>query len=238
MSEDKRFDGKYFGVDNYGVPGGYESYDNDGFWKDTLKAINNYIPDPTDKSYLDLGCAFGHLLKRVPFKKRVGADISRYSLLKAQEKVPQPKGLIQLDADEGLPFINDSFGCITALDVVEHTQNFGKTVGELARVLEMGGLLILGTPITDTPEARFWGKYLDHDRTHYSKPARKALFTYLERTGFEVKESRYYFPLPWVKLPLPRTNMEIVAVKTSKTPEELKEIHDGRFSYLQKNRSL
>jgi SAM-dependent methyltransferase len=129
-----------------------------------------------------------------------------------------------------LPFAEDSFNCITALDVIEHTADRPGTIKEISRVISTGGLLIVGAPVTDTTEGKIWGKYLDGDESHVSKPTRDEFFTDLENAGFEIKEFAYYFPLPFAKIPFPRTNMEIVAVKTDKTAEELRTIHEGRFN--------
>jgi SAM-dependent methyltransferase len=228
------FGQRYFSSENYGVPGGYESYDNDGFWQTTLKTIEKHVKNPEDKIYLDLGCAFGHLLKRVPFKKCYGGDISWEALRHTQKAVDEKdRGNYtmetQLDAEFALPFENESFDCVTALDVVEHTHNFNETMSEISRVIKSSGLFIVGTPITDTVEGKVWGKVFDKDKSHFNKPTRDGLFKALEQAGFEVSEYHYYFPLPTQKIPFPRTNMEIASIKTNKTLEQLRLIHQEKF---------
>lgn len=228
------FGRRYFSKENYGIPGGYESYDNDGFWQTTLKTIEKYVKNPEDKTYLDLGCAFGHLLKRVPFKKCYGGDISWEALRHTQKAVDKKdRGdytmETQLDAEFTLPFEKDSFDCVTALDIVEHTHNFKETVSEIARTMKLFGLFVIGTPITDTIEGKVWGKVFDGDKSHFNKPTREGMFRALELTGFEVSEYHYYFPLPNRKIPFPRTNMEIASIKTNKTPEQLRLIHQEKF---------
>ena len=153
------FSSRYFSSENYGIPDGYESYDNDGFWQTTLEAIKKYVTNPEGKTYLDLGCASGHLLKRVPFKKCYGGDIAWEALKQTQNAVAKKRRAdytmeVQLDAECTLPFGDQSFDCITALDVVEHTHNFGETIGEIARVMKDNGVFIIGTPITDTVEGK------------------------------------------------------------------------------------
>jgi SAM-dependent methyltransferase len=135
-----------------------------------------------------------------------------------------------LDADDlYLPFKSESFGCVTALDIVEHTKDRAKTIAEISRLTKDQGLFIVGTPITDTVAGKVWGKYLDKDVSHVSKPSRAELFTDLENAGFEILEYHYYFPLPFARLRLPRTNIEVVARKTSKDPLALRDIHIQRF---------
>lgn len=112
---------------------------------------------------------------------------------------------------------------------MEHTRNRRKTIEEISRVLKLDGITIIGTPVTDTWEGRIWGRYLDKDLSHVSKPTREELFADLEANGFEVMEFNYYFPIPIAKIPYPRTNMEVVAIKTTKNPEELRAIHREKF---------
>lgn len=228
------FDDGYFSEKNYGVPKGYRAYDNDGFWKSAVMSMEKYGKGFEEENYLDLGCAFGHLLKRSPYTHICGADISLQPALKTAQQALKEKNkiystLVQLDADDNLPFASDTFGCVTALDIIEHTKDRAHTLEEISRVMKDGGLLIVGAPITDTLEGKFWGKHLDKDKSHVSKPTREEFFSDLENNGFEILEYRYYFPLTNAKIPLPRTNMEIVAIKSNKTPEELRRIHQERF---------
>jgi len=230
------FDKRYFSEENYGIPGGYETYDNDGFWRSAVKSMEKYSKnlELEEENYLDLGCAFGHLLKRSPFTHIFGADISLDPALKRAQQALKEEGktyntLVQLDADENLPYSSNSFGCVTALDIIEHTKDRRHTVQEISRVMKDNGILIVGTPITDTTEGKFWGKYLDRDKSHISKPTREELFADIESSGLEVLEYRYYFPLTHAKVPFPRTNIEIVAIKSGRTSEELRDIHKERF---------
>jgi SAM-dependent methyltransferase len=228
------FGEKYFSEKNYGVPKGYRAYDNDGFWKSAVTSMEKYGKNLESENYLDLGCAFGYLLKRSPFSNIYGADISRDPALEVAKNELKKEGkpyntLVQLDANDNLPYNSNVFGCVTALDIIEHTKDRAHTVQEIARVMKDDGLLIVGVPITDTPEGRFWGAFLDMDKSHVSKPSRAELFTDLENSGFEVLEYRYYFPLINAKIPIPKTSMEVVVQKTNETPEQLRALHKERF---------
>ena len=228
------FNEEYFSNENYRVPKGYMAYDNDGFWKSAISSMFKYGKDLENDSYLDLGCAFGNLLKRSPYTNIYGADISIEPALKRAQKALKENGktydtLVQLDADDNLPYKSGTFGCVTALDIIEHTKDRSHTIQEISRVMKDGGLLIVGAPITDTTEGKFWGEHLDKDKTHVSKPTREEFFSDLENSGFEILEYRYYFPLTNAKIRWPRTNMEIVAIKSNKTPEELRTLHQERF---------
>lgn len=201
------FDKLYFSSKNYFR--GYENYDQNGFWNPIVKTINKYFPDPSSKSLLEVGAAYGYLLKRLTFGKKVGLDISPYALDRAKK---DNVVLVQGKA-ETLPFPDHNFDCIVGLDVVEHTGNFGETIMEFSRVLKEGGIMVIGTPITSTTEGKIWGKFLDRDASHVSKPSWSEIQKSLSDAGLELLERHYYFPLPGRKIPFPRTNIEIVARK-------------------------
>ena len=208
----------YFGKDYFSAGNyfhGYESYGGRGFWASVLRSIEKYVPDSKQRKFLDVGSAFGFLLKHELGFQNVsvfGVDISKYALIKSKS-VASGAGLVEVNIDKSvLPFPNNTFECVTALDVAEHLHDFDGAVKDFARVLKSNGLLIIGTPVTDTWEGKIWDKY-DQDKSHVSKPTREKLFNTLKQTGFEILESKYYFPLPWLKIPFPRTNMEVVARK-------------------------
>lgn len=215
--EESYFGQRYFSSANYFS--GYEHYGGKGFWKSVLRSITKYLPDSENskqRNFLDIGSAFGDLLKHeLSLNAKVfGVDISSFALNKSQSVAPGAP-LAKTDIDKsGLPFPDSTFDCVTALDVVEHTHNFLGTVKDMVRVLKQGGLFIIGTPITDTPEGKIWD-ILDRDESHVSKQTRSELKRILKDAGLEILESRYYFPLPRFKIPFPRTNMEIVARKIS-----------------------
>lgn len=208
MSE---FDKRYFGENNYLF--GYEKYGGIGLWKPTLAAINRYIYNSNiEPRVLDVGCAFGYLLKHLnPNLRKFGLDISEYALSKAKQN-DQSADFVGGNALY-LPFADNAFHCVTALDVCEHIPDFLGSVRELARITKDNGIVIIGTPITDTLEGKIWGRLFDKDPTHVSKPSHKQLFSALDQAGLILLEQWYYFPLPWRELHFPRTNIKVVARK-------------------------
>jgi SAM-dependent methyltransferase len=216
------FNLNYFGGGNYWK--GYENYGKRSFWASTLDAIHKHLPDVEHQhflDFLDIGSAYGFLLKHESEFKSVfqnvsitGVDISRPALTMSKSVAPNAHiAEVNLDT-EPLPFANRTFDCVTALDVAEHLHDFKGGIKEMVRVLKQGGLFIIGTPVTDTPEGKLWSK-IDEDLSHVSKPTRNYLLDTLQESGLEILESNYYFPLPWRKIPFPRTNMEVVAKKVS-----------------------
>ncbi|MBI2028898.1 methyltransferase domain-containing protein [Candidatus Gottesmanbacteria bacterium] len=205
------FGPKYFGTRNYFS--GYDNYGGIGLWKSTVDAINRYVYNQNKEArVLDVGCAFGYLLKHLkPNQHKFGLDISEYALSKAQQNTPSAN-LVQAEALH-LPYMSEAFDCVTALDVCEHIPDFAGSVKELARITKQDGIVIIGTPITDTFEGKVWGKYLDTDPTHVSKPSYKQLYSALDQAGLKILEQWYYFPLPWKELRFPRTNIKVVTRK-------------------------
>jgi ubiquinone/menaquinone biosynthesis C-methylase UbiE len=92
---------------------------------------------------LDYGCYDGSFIKTVLEYKNVtfvGADKNR------QIVSENPHSLKIVHTGNQLPFVNDSFDCITMLDVLEHIYDQKGTLREINRVLRRGGTLIVTVP--------------------------------------------------------------------------------------------
>jgi len=103
------------------------------------------IRDSCAAPILDLGCGDG-LIARLVFAGPVdsGIDIDTRSL-----KVASDSGfyrtVINSDA-RNLPFKDNSFRTIYSNSAIEHMQDFGSVLDELARVLKTNGLLVFSVP--------------------------------------------------------------------------------------------
>lgn len=99
------------------------------------------------RSVLDVGCAEGYLVYafRELGVQAYGIDISDYAISHSVGQVRE--FLLRVDADsEGLPFEDKSLDMVTAIDIVEHLQNYGKLICEIGRVLKLGGIVCVTTP--------------------------------------------------------------------------------------------
>ena len=91
---------------------------------------------------LDLGCGDGHLS---PFiENYVGLDISIKALLRFGK--PRILGVV-----EYLPFNHDIFDLVVVCECLEHIKERDKVIGEVYRVLKVGGEVIVSCPYGHEP---------------------------------------------------------------------------------------
>ena len=146
---------------------------------------------------LDVGCAFGSLLKRVSphFEELYGCDVSRFAISKAEEKVPDADFRV-VDIESGLPYPDASFDCITAMDVLEHTKSFEKSFGNLVGKLKSGGYMIFSVPLNN-PIRKLFG-FLDKDKTHISILAKPEIMRIIKKHDMKVVERKYHCSFPLI----------------------------------------
>lgn len=109
--------------------------------------IISQIPKETE-SILDVGCGSAWVAEYFTKlnKKVISLDISKVNPLKALNKFPS-KNHFGITADSYLlPFYDNSFDCIIASEIIEHTLYPDKFIEELLRVLKPGHKLLVSTP--------------------------------------------------------------------------------------------
>lgn len=115
--------------------------------------------NPTGR-ILDVGCFDGYFLNHIDAEKKVGVDLN-------PRKSPHSVDVIQANA-QFLPFSDNSFDYIYALDVIEHVVDDTVFANSLLHALAPGGTLILTTPSEDIQLfppfltnwiSRQWGHY-------------------------------------------------------------------------------
>lgn len=110
-----------------------------------LEKLKNHKPDPS--SILDVGCGGGFLSNELA--KRgfdvTGVDLSSESLrvARAFDETGKVK-YICADAFN-LPFPDNSFDAVSAMDFLEHVEEPEKIIQEMSRVLKPGGLFFFHT---------------------------------------------------------------------------------------------
>jgi SAM-dependent methyltransferase len=103
-------------------------------------------PDP-DALFLDVGCQTGvntaRLAEALGTAEVVGLDYNARTLREAGEQgVRQVVG----DANRPLPFSEETFDVVSAIDVIEHLVDPRMLVREAWRILKPGGYVIFATP--------------------------------------------------------------------------------------------
>ncbi len=101
-----------------------------------------------DKAHiLDIGCGAGFLSNDLARAGHMvtGIDIS-VSSLETAKKYDTTKSATYLEANAySLPFEQESYDVVCALDVIEHVDDYTKLIQEGARVLKRGGLFFFHT---------------------------------------------------------------------------------------------
>lgn len=127
---------------------------------------------------LDIGCAYGYLLKefeQMAFET-YGIDISNFALKKA-EKICQAK-LLKVDVSlEKIPLKSNSIDIVLQMFLLEHLQNYYHCLKETHRVLKKSGLLFIYLPTIK----RWFG-----DKTHLNIFTPESLKVVLKKMGFKI----------------------------------------------------
>jgi len=134
---------------------------------------------------LDVGCGTGLLLKELQgFGQIRGIDMSQLAIDFCRER-----GLTGVTFGEAtaIPFPDDSFDVVLALDVIEHVADDAMAAREIRRVLKPGGMAIVFVPAF-----RFLWGITDELSQHYRRYTLPALLGVFESTGCSVKRASYF----------------------------------------------
>ncbi|GIW06949.1 MAG: methyltransferase [Dehalococcoidia bacterium] len=140
---------------------------------------------------LDVGCGAGNMAHHLAqYGDVVGFDPHRGALAVAHERRCT---VVQADA-AALPFPDQLFDLVAALDVIEHCDDDFGVLCEIQRVLQVGGLLAVTVPAFEW----LW-TYNDTVNQHRRRYTSEQLRTRLEEAGFAIRRLSYnnclIFPL-------------------------------------------
>jgi ubiquinone/menaquinone biosynthesis C-methylase UbiE len=140
---------------------------------------------PADRA-LDFGVGDGRVAAEIETIKLVGADVSQVALDRATTRLPQAE-LVLVEPDQPLPFADNEFDLVTAIETLEHVRDVQLALSEIRRVLRPGGRLALTTPASARWRLLFRG--VEHPFSpHIRSFTRRSLRTTLETMGFHVLE--------------------------------------------------
>ncbi len=110
-----------------------------------IKGIVDLLQDVQGKGWgvLDVSCKEGEVLRAL---RSQGFTVQGTNFTEDAEEIdgiPIDRGV---DLLKGLPYAAESFDIVLLVEVIEHLANHQVAIGEVARVLKPGGVLILTTP--------------------------------------------------------------------------------------------
>ena len=100
------------------------------------------------KRVLDIACGEGYgseMLSRNA-KSVVGVDIDPATVAHAMTKYRSPKVRFIEAACEKIPLPDKSMDLVVSFETLEHIEDHNKFLGEIERVLDSGGILVISTP--------------------------------------------------------------------------------------------
>ncbi len=118
-------------------------------------ALTSLVPPPA--RVLDLGCGAGNLAADLAHRGYVvtGVDISEAMISEARRTHEgQDLDWVVIQARKPLPFDCGSFDAVVASSVFEYLDDVASTLGEVARILRPGGILLYTVPLPSHPTRR------------------------------------------------------------------------------------
>jgi 2-polyprenyl-3-methyl-5-hydroxy-6-metoxy-1,4-benzoquinol methylase len=142
-------------------------------------------------NFLDVGCGIGYFLL---IMKYLGMNSYGVEPGEFDKKLSEDYNLnIFNGALIDAKYDDNFFDVITLNHVLEHVNNPSEVMGELHRILEPGGYLIIGVPISDSLAFKIFGKYwaqLDTPR-HLFIFSTTTLKRYAEKCDFKIVGIQY-----------------------------------------------
>lgn len=162
------------------------------------------IQNPKPK-ILDVGCGTGANLEMLKqFGEAEGVDVSDDAL-----EFCRAKGLnVHKGLAEELPFEDESFEVVTALDVVEHLDDDIAGLKETYRVLKKGGKTLVFVPAF----MWLWGVQ-DDISNHRIRYTKSQIVERLEKAGFEIERATYANITFFAPILAGRTLMKLTGTK-------------------------
>ncbi len=171
-----------------------------------LSALGNIKP----LKVLDIGCGTGANLPLFD-GQIVGLDISFKALTFAKRR--KKDALLIQGRAEALPFKEETFDLVLALDLLEHLADDVKGLREMYRVLKKGGILLVTVPAYKF----LWSEH-DEALGHFRRYSKGEIKGKLEGVGFSIKFISHAIVLPFFPIALFRMLQKILR-RANKQPK-------------------
>jgi SAM-dependent methyltransferase len=166
-------------------------------------ALDQLLDDLAPQRVLEVGVGEGHVMTRLRdrFSEATLAGIDLPDVALADEWAARDLPCVFGDATR-LPFADETFDLVLAIEVLEHVRRPATALVELHRVCSRGGVLIASVPrepiwrvgnLARRRYVRDWGNTPGHVN-HWGRRG----FTRFVATGFDVE--RVAAPLPWTMI--------------------------------------
>lgn len=169
----------------YEMEGETKRYSKDGYY---YRSILSLLPDAKIKKSFDAGCGDGHLCGVF---KGVGMDISKKRLLYAAAQYPE--GEFIQGSIYNIPFKDNSFDIVTAIEVIEHLDNPEAAVAELKRISKE--YLLIQVPYNEIVKEEICPNCLKplYPRGHIQSFDEKRLASLCEERGLKIVKMDLFY---------------------------------------------
>jgi len=114
--------------------------------------VLRHLPNLSGTLLLDVAIGDGRNMPLIPGDCQVfGVDISRVLLEKCQRDYADRDIHLILGEAESLPFADSTFDNLFTLGAINHVNNPGKALKEMARVVKPGGMVVVADEVPDLP---------------------------------------------------------------------------------------
>ena len=174
----------------------------ESFLERIVESLNPNLQSP---KILDVGCGTGANLEMLKnFGEAEGVDVSSDAL-----EFCRAKGLkVHKGLAEELPFEDESFEVVTALDVVEHLDDDIAGLKEMFRVLKTDGKTLIFVPAF----MWLWGVQ-DDISNHRIRYTKSQITNRLEQAGFKIERATYANITFFAPILIGRILMKLTGIK-------------------------
>ena len=161
-----------------------------------LDTLDRHFPLKQDSTVLDIGCGSGLMLNALgQLANTSGMDMSNEAIQFSKEifKGPIKQGFLP----DNVPFADESFDLITALDVIEHIDDDTGSLKSIRNLLKPSGKAIITVPAY----MFLWSSFddMNEHKRRYTLPELKQK---LNSAGFQIESISYFntllFPLVYI----------------------------------------